>query len=322
MNKHYAILKIQKLNRKERRELQMRCNHANRNKNAANVDPTKVTLNRCLVGLENSDWYSLFKERYAALTYYKLPETKQLRKDAVIGVEVVASMSHEAVEYINIEDWCNANTEWMKKHFGEENVLHGVLHMDEGTPHIHFFVTPVLNGRFNSKEFLGGKLDFVRRQTEYAKAMEPFGLVRGSQNERLNYLSVQELYHETGQGVEDLPNTKENETAEEYRERVNELYCNSQLRENKLRNKNKLLSSVKEHNEEYQAIIAAKDQLIAEYEERLENMEIRGIKVKNIIAAVEKHEDQNTISKYLADIASLAEVGEELLAIEKEQERQ
>ena len=142
MNKRYAILKIQKINRKERRELQMRCNHANRSKNAANVDPSKAALNRCLIGPEHADWYHLFRERFDSLPYYKLPETKQLRKDAVIGVEVIVTMSHEAVEYINLEDWCDANIEWLKKHFGDENVLHGVLHMDEGTPHIHFFVTP------------------------------------------------------------------------------------------------------------------------------------------------------------------------------------
>ena len=321
--KRYAVLTVQKLSRKNLTAIKKRNEHVNRVQNASNINPERTKLDRCIMGPENADWISLYKDCLRGLPYYNSLGSKRLRSDAVIGVEAITTMSHEMAEHVNVEEWCEANNDWMKKYFGEENVVHGVLHMDEGTPHIHYFITPILDGKFNAKELLGNKVKYTAMQTDYANAMEPFGLVRGSQGERLNYLSVQELYRETGEGIEDLPFVLENETAKEYRARANELYRNSQLRENKVSIENKVLSGIKSRNEEFQAIIAAKDQVIAEYEDRLENMEIRGIKVKNIIAAVEKHEDQATISKYLADIASLAEVGEVLLDMEhKEQERQ
>lgn len=327
MSKHYAIFKLQKLNRKERRELQMRSKHVNRETNSSNVDPEKGSLNRCLVGRENSDWYALFQERFNNLPYYKLPEAKKLRKDAVIGVEVITSMSHEAAEHVNIEEWCEANIEWMQKHFGEENVLHGVLHMDEGTPHIHFFITPVISGRFNAREFLGGKLDFVRRQTEYAKAMEPFGLSRGSEGARLKYTTVQQLYDITTDEIADLPPTREGESVAEYRARVNDIYIGAQLLERKMHNQVTVLKAIKERNEEYQEKInslheelRALEKMLENEKKKKENLTIRGLKVNDIVAAIEKHPDQEAISMYLHDLAHLADVGAIILA-EENQER-
>ena len=67
-----------------------------------------------------------------------------MASNAVIGVEALLQMSHDMIDKVNIMSGVEANNNWMKDYFGEENVLHGVLHMDEATPHnTHYFITPV-----------------------------------------------------------------------------------------------------------------------------------------------------------------------------------
>lgn len=36
-----------------------------------------------------------------------------------------------------IKGWCADNLDWLRKTYGEDNVVSAVLHMDETTPHIH-----------------------------------------------------------------------------------------------------------------------------------------------------------------------------------------
>ncbi len=316
--KNYAIIKFQKLNRNKIQEIKMRCEHVNRKLLAKNVDGDRCSKNRCIIGEENTDWYFAFKTRHKELSHYREPGVRKLQKNAVIGVEIITSMSHDVAEEIDIEMWCEANNTWMKKEFGEENVIQGVLHMDEGTPHIHYFVTPVLNGRFNARDILGNRGKYIERQTSYANAMGPLGLVRGEKNERLDYVSIQELYYRTAEGIEDLPFVHKGETAEEFRERANELYRGHQLRANKILNEDRLLKNYARkaiyYKEKCHELLAE----ISDLETALDNCNIGGIKIKYINAALEKHHDKATITLYIKDFLTLEKIGKELLELEQE----
>ncbi|KAA6321285.1 Plasmid recombination enzyme [termite gut metagenome] len=45
-----------------------------------------------------------------------------------------------------LDDWCRDNIDWLKKTYGEENVVAATLHMDETTPHIHASVVLIVRG--------------------------------------------------------------------------------------------------------------------------------------------------------------------------------
>ena len=311
-DKHYAILKAEKLNRKHIHEIKKRCEHVNRVDYAANVNKNLSVHNECVIGQTGADWFQLFIERFDNLEYYKLPSVPKLRKDAVIGIEAVVSLSHDFVSQVDIDEWVAANNKWIQKYFGKENVLHGTLHMDEMTPHIHYFITPIKDGHFNASQIMGDKKKYRERQTDYSKAMQPFGLQRGLKHGgRMNYESMPALYQKTGQVI-DAPIIIEHETVEDYRERINKKYRNFQIRNKKLELDIERLDLVREYAHEL-------EDKVDELQKSLDNMTIGDIPVKNIIAAVENYQEHDIIATYMDGFQQLADVGEFYLNPQKQE---
>lgn len=320
--RNYAVLKINKLNRKNRPEIKKRCEHVNRTDFAENVNKELSHLNKCVVGGENGgkdpDWLELFKNRYDELQHYKNPGSRKLHKNAVIGLEAIATMSHDMGNKIDIDAWVDATNKWMQNHFGKDNVLHGVLHMDEATPHIHYYITPVLDGKFNARELMGNKTKYRDRQTEYAKAVEHLGLKRGLKRaDRMNYESMPALYQKTGQ-VADIPESLENETLEEYRERNNKAYRDLQMRNKKLELDVERLeitqdyaTDLEKENDKLQADYNKLNSKNKKLEHNFKNRRIGNYFVEDLIYAIDEYPDKDVVAKYLAEMASLNAWGKE-----------
>lgn len=90
-------------------------------------------------------------------------------------------MSLGMADNIDIDAWIETNCKWMQDYFGKDNVFHGVLHMDKANSHIHYFITPVKDGKFNASEIIGNRNMYTERQTQYAMAMNHIGLQQGLQ---------------------------------------------------------------------------------------------------------------------------------------------
>lgn len=114
---------------------------------------------------------------------------KKKRKDAVVAIEVILSASSEFFDAIEpdrkklaghpkFKEWAKKTLAWARKEFGQ-NIFDLSVHMDEGSPHMHLLVVPLTNdGRLCAKEVMS-KSAMIRRQTEYAEAVEDMGLTRG-----------------------------------------------------------------------------------------------------------------------------------------------
>ena len=73
--------------------------------------------------------------------------------------------------------WINSNLEFMKKEYGEKNIVRFSVHRDEKTMHIHAVtVPPTSDGRLSAKEVLGGRKEMSERQDRYAAQMKPLDL--------------------------------------------------------------------------------------------------------------------------------------------------
>lgn len=109
---------------------------------------------------------------------------KAIRKDAVKGLSIVLTGSHEDMKRITAtpegkKAWVDKNYSFLVKEFGKENIVRLVLHMDEKTPHLHAVVVPLKEGKLTAKLVMGDRLAMSDRQTRYAQAMEKFELKRG-----------------------------------------------------------------------------------------------------------------------------------------------
>ena len=178
--------------------------HIERKTMPKNADPTRTHLNRELVEFPDgvSDRTEAISHRIRTAGI-----KRKITPDQVRAIRIVLSGTHEDMMKIQdegrLDEWCDDNLQWLHYTFGKENTVSAVLHMDEHTPHIHTTVVPIVTGerrkakkkQADSKRTYRKKANAVRLCADdvltrerlvayhdsYAKAMEKYGLQRGSE---------------------------------------------------------------------------------------------------------------------------------------------
>lgn len=170
--------------------------HNHRLEGTPNADPARTGLNQEYVNQEHHLYQQLASERLAELNL--VPR----RRDAVLLVELVLTASAEGfargadglVPDMRDSPWVEDNLKFVRKQFGEENMVGVMLHQDEITPHLHVLVVPLTpDGRLSCRDvFSPARLHQL--QTDYAEAMAPHGLERGIKYSTGNHEDVRR-YH-------------------------------------------------------------------------------------------------------------------------------
>ncbi len=218
----YAILHINKM--KSGKDLVHASNHNFRKVLASNIDANRIPDNRQLKGEAGVSYAKVFKDTIKESDYYK---THNVAKNAVMGYEVLLTLSRDMKDRIDLDRWGDANVEWLEKEFGEANVKNVVLHLDEETPHIHAYVIPMNErGKLSSTEFIDGKMGLAKLQDSYADRMSEFGLNRGIRKSRAKREDIKEFYKRIedalrySEQVKEFEGQREDETEEECIERL------------------------------------------------------------------------------------------------------
>jgi hypothetical protein len=228
---YYAVLDIHKYHSTS--SLRQQEAHNERDYEMKHVDNSLSYMNKELVstgGISYAQrWREIIKTKEALLGH-KIA----VRKNAVIAYDIVTAMTPGAEKAldINIDDWCEANKQFMIDTFGEENIICMTLHMDEndevepmgrrGT-HIHTQVVPIdERGHLCARSFTGTKTMMKNLHTKYHEGyMKQFGLERGEPNSKLKHTNRKRWYRD----VEDIctlkaPRIQDGETMEEYLNRL------------------------------------------------------------------------------------------------------
>ena len=192
--------------------------HISREHMPENANPLRSHLNQYIVQHDHNIGKTIDKRIEEGYT----GETA-IRKDAVKAVSIVLTGTHERMIELEktgrLGEWVQSNQEWLNTRYGKENVVSLALHMDELTPHLHAVIVPLtVQGRLSAKLILGQKVQMREMQTDYARAMKPFGLERGKEGSRAHHEDVKEYYKRL---KEDLP--KVTEEVEVKKEEVKEL---------------------------------------------------------------------------------------------------
>ena len=123
------------------------------------------------------------------------------RKNAALAMEYLMTYSPEMKEKIPLDEWIEANLEFLRVEHGE-GVLCVDLHLDETTPHLQAIVAPLiekevrgkLQMRLSGVDFWKGKYKLSSRQDRYADAMSRFGLERGLKGSKSAHRTIKEFY--------------------------------------------------------------------------------------------------------------------------------
>ncbi|ANI89314.1 hypothetical protein A9P82_08495 [Arachidicoccus ginsenosidimutans] len=171
--------------------------HLTRTMDVPNADPELLKYNSRPIGSEdlNADIQKRIKE--AGI---------QPRKNAVLAVENLLTSGAEFFNYHKAEDgklqgevnkWRafeKASMQWLEQLYGKENIVNFTVHKDEGAPHIHAVIVPVVEGKLNCRALLGGREKMRGLQTSFAGAVEGIGLERGIEGSRAKHTDIKEYY--------------------------------------------------------------------------------------------------------------------------------
>lgn len=203
----YAILRTKKL--KDRSTITQATEHNLRLRVQRNIDSGRSHLNRILHntlnidGTEATDFQRKLSEHYASLGVKE-------KQGNVLAFEYVVTASPEFFKEKStglVEKWTDEQMRFMKAEFGDQ-LKFGVLHLDERTPHIHFFVSTETK---SIKKYRNQKGDFFKEtwslnsqkinpeyladlQTRFAQSNAKFGLKRGAKGSAVKHTPMKNFY--------------------------------------------------------------------------------------------------------------------------------
>lgn len=204
--------------------------HIERNVIAPNVDPTRTHLNKELI-----DFPDGVKNRTEAIQHRieNAGLSRKVGKNQVRVIRVMLSGSTEDMLKIQAEgrldEWCKDNMDYLKKEFGDKNVVAATLHLDEDAPHIHASIVPIVEGerrkKKSNKEQEAPKKQYKKKnvnrprlctddvmardkltayQDSYAEAMAKYGLERGVKGSEARHITTSEHYRDLKHKSDDL----------------------------------------------------------------------------------------------------------------------
>ncbi|WP_415301237.1 MobV family relaxase [Clostridium perfringens] len=170
-----AILRFEKAHNAT--EVGHRLSHNTRTKEVKNAIKERQHLNKVFNYCED------IKQRIKDVEkLHKQTTGRKVRKDAVRVVEAVITSDSKFFKNKSNDEilkFFKDSEDWLRKIFGNENMLQCAVHMDEKTPHAHYLLTPVREGQLNCKAIMNGKNAIRGLQNDFHKHVEHWGLERG-----------------------------------------------------------------------------------------------------------------------------------------------
>jgi len=124
---------------------------ANQNYTNKNIDPTRTkgnydALNSSIPTMDR------YKQRISEIENMTVTATgKAIRKDAVKLCSWCVTLPKD-VNPLDGKRFFQAAADYFSSRYGKENSICAYVHLDETTPHMHFYFIPVQNGQLKAKD--------------------------------------------------------------------------------------------------------------------------------------------------------------------------
>ena len=99
---------------------------------------------------------------------------RKVRHDAVRLITTTVELGGDIREKSEKEqvDFLLGTYEYLKNEYGENNIVHASIHVDETCPHLHFDFVPIKDGSLNARSVVGNKKDMKTTQNKLLKTMQ------------------------------------------------------------------------------------------------------------------------------------------------------
>ena len=151
------------------------------------IDKSKTYLNYHTMPYEKR-YLSFIDERIKQLSL-----RRKIKDDAVLITSFVLGSDKEFFDRIAAEQqkqFFADCTDFFSERYGKENVVSAVVHLDESSPHLHFNLMPVTDGRLCAKE-LFDRAALRELQTGFYEIVgKKYGLKRGKEGSAAKHLDT------------------------------------------------------------------------------------------------------------------------------------
>lgn len=203
----YGIIRVQKVKAPAVGSMQYHNDRVPGQHSNEDIDQEKSNLNKEYI--EHGSYRAEVNER---IERFRQPSRK-IRKDAVVLAEGVATASPEFFDGKSREEvmaYFDDVFEFCKSEFGEQNLVHFTVHMDETTPHAHFGFTPIKDGTLSWKNYFDGRDALRGFQNRYWERVgKQWGLERGETGSGRTHKTTQEMKREAQREIKELDKRKE-----------------------------------------------------------------------------------------------------------------
>jgi hypothetical protein len=203
----YGIIRVQKVKAPAVGSMQYHNDRVPGQHSNEDIDQEKSNLNKEYI--EHGSYRAEVNERIERFRQ----SSRKIRKDAVVLAEGVATASPEFFDGKSREEvmaYFDDVFEFCKSEFGEQNLVHFTVHMDETTPHAHFGFTPIKDGTLSWKNYFDGRDALRGFQNRYWERVgKQWGLERGETGSGRTHKTTQEMKREAQREIKELDKRKE-----------------------------------------------------------------------------------------------------------------
>lgn len=203
----YGIIRVQKVKAPAVGSMQYHNDRVPGRHSNEDIDQEKSKLNKEYI--EHGSYRAEVNERIERFR----ESSRKIRKDAVVLAEGVATASPEFFDGKSREEvmaYFDDVFEFCKSEFGEQNLVHFTVHMDETTPHAHFGFTPIKDGTLSWKNYFDGRDALRGFQNRYWERVgKQWGLERGETGSGRTHKTTQEMKREAQREIKELDKRKE-----------------------------------------------------------------------------------------------------------------
>ncbi|HCH74548.1 MAG TPA: hypothetical protein DEV87_05130 [Clostridiales bacterium] len=151
------------------------------------IDKSRTHLNYHTLPYEKK-YLSLIDERIK-----ELAPKRKIKDDAVLITSFILGSDKEFFDRITAEQqkqFFADCTEFFAERYGKENVVSAVVHLDESTPHLHFNLMPVTDGRLCAKELFARTALRDLQTVFYEVVGKKYRLKRGKEGSTAKHLDT------------------------------------------------------------------------------------------------------------------------------------
>ena len=130
----------------------------------SHIDATKIHLNQSLV--QKRSLQELMQRVTDVIDCYEEKQSRRIRHDAVIAIEVLFSLPASAKEFSPI-DYFKDCLDWTAGQFLPAEVLTADVHLDEAAPHLHVILLAVSPTGLHGSKIKGNKFVYRERQQHF-----------------------------------------------------------------------------------------------------------------------------------------------------------